>query len=92
MPVSPSMRALLYCFRQKIFFKQALKKELADASKMLETIIAVSASNQEEVDKMVESALANGGTDPADPIDDDFMYDRGFYDLDGHLWRINCLK
>ena len=47
-----------------------------------------SADSRAAVDGMVDKALAAGGTEPMDAKDYGFMYQRGFQDLDGHLWEI----
>ena len=37
---------------------------------------------------MVAKALSAGGREPMEAKDYGFMYQRGFQDLDGHLWEI----
>ena len=37
---------------------------------------------------MVAKALSAGGREPMEPKDYGFMYQRGFEDLDGHLWEV----
>lgn len=70
------------------FFKTFTKKEIADASKSTESIICLSADSREQVDDMINKAIAGGGTTPVEKQEQDFMYWRGFQDLDGHLWEI----
>jgi hypothetical protein len=64
------------------------KKEIADAKKTTEVIIALSFDSREEVDSMVKKAVAAGGKTYADPMDHGFMYQHGFEDPDGHLWEV----
>jgi predicted lactoylglutathione lyase len=62
-------------------------QEIADTSKSREVIVGLSAESREQVDDLAEKALAAGGRDLGGPDDqEDFMYMRGFHDLDGHQW------
>jgi predicted lactoylglutathione lyase len=69
------------------FFKTFIKKQIADASKSAEVIIALSADSKEKVDELVNKAVAAGATTPNEKQDQGFMYGWGFQDLDGHLWE-----
>jgi predicted lactoylglutathione lyase len=70
------------------FFSTFTRKEVADATAQIETILGVSATSRDEVDELVDRALALGGTPANDPQDEGFMYGRSFYDLDGHAWEV----
>lgn len=72
----------------KPFFRTFTKKEIADATKNTEVIIALSADNKERVDDLADKALQAGGTRSNDPNDQGFMYTRSFQDPDGHLWEV----
>lgn len=67
-------------------FKDFTKKEVADPTKQTETMVALSAASREEVDELVDKALAAGGSQAGETQDHGFMYSRGFYDPDGHHW------
>jgi hypothetical protein len=70
-------------------FKSFIKKEIADASKTSEVILALSADSKEAVDELVNKAVEAGGTTPNEKqIYEGFMYGWGFQDLDGHLWEV----
>jgi predicted lactoylglutathione lyase len=69
-------------------FKTFINKEIADATKTTEVIIALSVGSKEEVDELVNKALAAGGGVSNDPQDHGFMYGWSFQDLDGHLWEL----
>ncbi|WP_410657550.1 VOC family protein [Amycolatopsis sp. lyj-112] len=71
---------------EKIFSKYT-KREVADAWKVTETILALSVDSQEEVDALVDKALASGGS-PVEQPDTHDMHSRSFYDPDGHMWEI----
>ena len=62
-------------------------KEIADSTKTTEALIALSFDSREEVDKLVDAAIAAGGKPFREPADHGFMYERSFEDLDGHVWE-----
>ncbi|WP_327283336.1 MULTISPECIES: VOC family protein [unclassified Streptomyces] len=68
-------------------FKDFATKEVADATKTTEVMLALSAESREKVDEVVGAALAAGGTEPRPAQDLGFMYGRAFEDLDGHVWE-----
>ena len=70
------------------FFKTFTKKEIVDAKKNTEVLIALSAENKAKVDEMLGKALAGGAKEPRAPQDHGFMYGRSFEDPDGHIWEI----
>jgi predicted lactoylglutathione lyase len=70
------------------FFKTFTKKEIADASRSTEAMLALSTDTRQAVDDLADKALAAGGTQANDPQDHGFMYSRSFYDLDGHHWEV----
>ncbi len=71
-----------------VFFKTFIKKEIADSSKVTESIIALSAESREKVDELVEKAYKAGGISYIEPQEHGWMYSRSFQDLDGHLWEV----
>lgn len=70
------------------YFKSFIKKDVCDAGKYAEAIIALSTENREQVDEMVRKAVAAGATTPSEAKDYGFMYQHGYQDLDGHLWEV----
>ncbi|MER7465089.1 VOC family protein [Streptomyces sp. NPDC097981] len=68
-------------------FKDFATKEVADATKSTEVMLALSAESREKVDEVVGAALAAGGTEPRPAQDLGFMYGRAFEDLEGHVWE-----
>ena len=70
------------------FFKTFTKKELADATKTTEAIIALSVNSREEVVALVDRALEAGASRYAEPNDHGFMYQDSFADPDGHQWEV----
>ncbi|MGH2754882.1 MAG: VOC family protein [Actinomycetota bacterium] len=70
------------------FFRGFTKKQITDPTTHTEVIIALSAETREAVDRLVDTALANGGTPSNEPMEMDGMYERSFQDPDGHLWEV----
>ncbi len=70
-------------------FRQFTPKEVADAKRVSEVLVCVSADSREAVDETVGKAGAAGGrVDPCPKQDHGFMYCRGFEDPDGHIWEV----
>ena len=63
-------------------------KEICDAKKYTEVLVALSVESRADVGEMVRKAVAAGGTTYNEPQDHGFMYAHGFQDLDGHIWEI----
>ena len=72
----------------KPFFESFISKPVADAHKTAEVILALSADSRTAVDVLVDKAIAAGAGEPRPTQDLAFMYQRGFEDLDGHLWEV----
>lgn len=70
------------------YFKTFHKKEITDPNQQMEAIIALSADSREDVDTMVDAALAAGATSGKPADDYGFMYQRSFQDPDGHHWEV----
>lgn len=70
------------------FFKTFTRKEIADATKTTEVLIALDAESREAVDDMVRRAVDAGGSLYADPQDHGWMYQHSFADPDGHQWEV----
>ena len=72
------------------FFKtitQQAKKSIADATTS-EAILQLGVDSRQQVDALVDKALAAGGRPAREPNDQGFLYGRSFQDLDGHLWDV----
>ena len=70
------------------FFKVFTKKEICDTARNTEVIIALSADSKEKVDEMINKAVDAGGKESREVQDEEWMYGRGFEDIDGHLWEV----
>ena len=69
-------------------FKEFTKKEIADAKKTTEVLIALDAESKKHVDEMVSNAVKAGGSTYAEAQDHGWMYQHSFADLDGHQWEL----
>ncbi|WP_081237439.1 VOC family protein [Streptomyces viridosporus] len=83
--ISDTIFAMLLT-RQK--YAEFTKKEIVDATKSSEVLLALSAESREKVDELVEKAVAAGGSVTGETQDHGFMYGRAFDDLDGHTWEV----
>lgn len=69
-------------------FKGFAKKPIGDPAKATAGLFALTASSRAEVDAFANKALEIGGSPAAETQDFGFMYQRSFYDPDGHHWEI----
>ncbi|QOG07044.1 VOC family protein [Aureimonas sp. OT7] len=70
-------------------FRDFTPKEIADARKVSEVLIALSADSRDAVDATIDRAVKAGGTaDPSPTQDYGFMYGRSYEDLDGHIFEV----
>ena len=83
--ISDTIIAMLLT-RQK--YAEFTKKEIVDATRSSQVLLALSAESREKVDELVEKALAAGGSTAGETQDLGFMYGRSFDDLDGHTWEV----
>jgi uncharacterized protein len=70
------------------FFRSFTTKELADASKTTEAIVALEVDTRQQVDEMASMALKSGASPASEPMEQDGMYERSFADPDGHQWEV----
>ena len=68
-------------------FRDFTPKEIADAKRTSEVLVALSCASRGDVDRIVETAFAAGARRYRDPKDHGFMYEWGFEDLEGHIWE-----
>ncbi|MFC4809594.1 VOC family protein [Paenibacillus sp. GCM10023250] len=73
------------------FFTTLTEKASVDTDKYAQMTIALALESREQVDDIVNTAVALGGTLHAEPEYHGAMYHWGFADLDGHLWAINYM-
>ena len=66
-------------------------KGVADATSSTEVILVLGLERPDEVDAIVDKALAAGASLAGTPHQGHGRYQRGFTDLDGHHWEALCL-
>ena len=69
-------------------FATFTKRPVGDAQQETSALFAIGVDSRDEVDAMVNKAVAAGGSLAMDPQDHGFMFVRTFYDLDGHHWEV----
>jgi uncharacterized protein len=85
MVISDDIYAMLLTERK---FKEFTPKQIADSTKTTEVLTCLSADSKDDVNRIVDTALAAGATEARAPMDYGFMFGRSFNDLDGHIWEI----
>ncbi len=69
-------------------FASFSRRPVGDARRETSALFSLSVRSREEVNEMVQKAVAAGGAHAAEPQDHGFMYGWSFYDLDGHHWEV----
>jgi hypothetical protein len=75
----------------KVRFQELSPKPLSDAKTSCQVLLTLTCESREAVDALVAKAVAAGGTKAHEPEDYGFMYQCGFYDLDGHGWGLTWM-
>ena len=70
------------------YFRTFIEKDVSDAHRATEVLLAVPVGSREAVDALVGKALAAGAKEPRPARDLGFMYQRSYDDLDGHTWEV----
>ena len=69
-------------------FASFATKPIADTKSALAGLFSLSLESIDEVNKIMESGLKAGGTEPNEMRDYGFMQQRTIEDFDGHTWEI----
>ena len=70
------------------FWKTFTSKTIPDAHGSAQVLLCLSHDSQDEVNAIVDKAVAAGGRPEPTPTQDlGFMYGRSFEDPDGHIWE-----
>ena len=83
--IGPNIYAMLLT---EAFFANFTSKRIADTRETIEVLTALGMNSREEVDRLLDRALAAGGVEPRPAQDHGFMFQRSFEDPDGHVWEI----
>jgi len=68
-------------------FKQFTPKEISDATKTSEVLLALSFDSRDKVNEIADNALKAGGSIANQAQDYGFMFSRSISDPDGHIWE-----
>ncbi|MCW2606033.1 MAG: glyoxalase [Frankiales bacterium] len=69
-------------------FSQFVNNGISDAHAAQEVLLSLSCASREEVDALVEKAVALGGKPWKPTFEMGPMYGGSFQDLDGHVWEV----
>ena len=69
-------------------FAEFTSRPLADPTRQIGAIFALTADSREDVDAFADKALELGGSAAEEPVDYGSLYARSFNDPDGHHWEI----
>ncbi len=89
MVVSDTIYAMLLTEEK---FKSFTPNPICNAKSSTEVLLCLSTENRDQVDAMIQKAIAAGGTTYSKPQDYGFMYGHGFQDLDGHIWELMFME
>ncbi|MFM2414480.1 MAG: hypothetical protein RI911_173 [Candidatus Parcubacteria bacterium] len=69
-------------------FSSFTKKPLADTKHAIAGLFSLSVESVDEMNKIMQSGLSSGGTEPNEMRDYGFMQQRTIEDPDGHTWEV----
>ncbi len=69
-------------------FSSFTAKPIADTKTNVAGLFSLSVDSVEEMNKIMESGIKSGGTEPTEMRDYGFMQQRTLEDFDGHTWEI----
>lgn len=72
-------------------FQNFTKKEIADAKKTTQVLLAIELESIEKIKELVEIAKEAGGEIYMDAADYGWMYQHSLADLDGHQWELGYM-
>lgn len=82
--ISDSIFAMLMTTER---FASFTPHRVVDARTATETMLCLSAESREAVDALADKALAAGGGQVRESMDEGYLYARAFADPDGHIWE-----
>ena len=88
MVINESMFVMLLSYEH---FQHFTKKEIADAKKTTQVLLAIDVESKEKVIELVATAKVAGGDIYMEASDHGWMYQHSFADLDGHQWGLGYM-
>jgi uncharacterized protein len=70
------------------FFETLTRKPVPDLFNSCAVTLSFTTDSRAGVDELIGKVVAAGGIKAHEPEDQGFMYDCGFFDPDGHAWRV----
>ena len=83
--ISDSIYAMLHTSES---IKRFTKKQIANANKTTEVLLALQVDDREKVDELMDKVFSVGGKEQRAAEDHGFMYARSFEDPYGHIWEV----
>ncbi len=77
---------------EESYFKTFTKKDVSDATRTTEVLLALSCDSRQQVDDLVAKAVASGGALAREAQDHGFMYVQAIEDPDGHIWELAYME
>lgn len=74
-------------FIEEEYFRTFSEKPLPENG-TTQVLLALALNSREEVDRLVNNAVAHGATQHEEPQDYGWMYHNSFWDINGHGWNI----
>lgn len=74
-------------FLKEEFFQTFTNRPFAKGD-TTQVLLAIGVDNREDVDRIVNTAIENGGSTYSEPMDHGWMYQSAFADIDGHQWEV----
>ncbi|PAU60989.1 VOC family protein [Pseudomonas indica] len=69
-------------------FRERIGGPSCDAQRSSEVLVSLALDSHQEVDDLLNKAVAAGARVHGEPQDHDFLHARTFRDPDGHLWEL----
>lgn len=74
-------------FLKEDFFQTFTNRPYAKGD-TTQVLLAIGVDSREEVDRIIDTALENGGSKYSESMDHGWMYQSAFADIDGHQWEV----
>ncbi|MFD1770318.1 VOC family protein [Sphingobacterium suaedae] len=74
-------------FLHENFFQTFTNRPLTQGD-TTQVLLALGVDTRSDVDRLIKTALENGGTTYSEPQDHGWMYQHAFSDINGHQWEV----
>ncbi|MGG7468531.1 VOC family protein [Chryseobacterium arthrosphaerae] len=74
-------------FLKEEFFQTFTNRPFAKGD-TTQVLLAIGLDNREDVDRIINTAIENGGSKYSEPMDHGWMYQSAFADINGHQWEV----